>query len=110
LWEEHRPDQLIGTFFPDPDEYAQLSLADALRRTPREDDVRRRLIRQAVAAMLNAAHESLGYPYSRYEIGIDGRPPIVPTVADLLRTGTPDEIVGFTRELAAANALGCPLR
>jgi hypothetical protein len=109
IWEEHRPDEVVGMFFSEPDEYAQLPLADALQPTPAEDDVRRRLIRQAIAAILNAAHESLDYPYSRYEVGIDGRPPIVPTVAERLRTGATQEIAGFARELAAANRLGCPL-
>jgi hypothetical protein len=108
LWEEYRPSDIVGRFFPDPDDYAQLTLADALRSAPGQD-ARRRLIRQAIAAMLNAAHESLDYPYSRYEVGIDGRPAIVPTVAELLRTGTTDDIAGFARDLAAANELGCPL-
>jgi hypothetical protein len=109
LWEEHQPGQLVGLFFPEPDEYATLRLVDALRRTGDEEDARRALVREAVAAILNGAHESLGYPYSRYEIGVDGRPPVVPTVAELLRAGTTDAIERFMQDLAAANRLGCPL-
>lgn len=109
LWEEHRPDDLVGVYFWDPDEYAQLAFVDALQLTPVEADVRPTLVQEAIAAILNAAHESLEYPYSRYEVGIEGRPPIVPTVRELLRTGVADEIASFARELAEANALGCPL-
>ena len=109
LWEEHRPDELVEVFFPSSDDYAQLALADALLPT-HEDGDRGTLIRQAIAAILNAAHESLEYPYSRFDVGIENRPPIVPTVAELLQTGTLDERARFAAELAAANELGCPLR
>ena len=109
LWEEHRPDDLVGIFFPEPADYAQLGLGDALQPTP-DGDPRRTLIREAVAAILNAAHESLEYPYSRYQPGVDDRHPIVPTVAELLRTGTQSEMSDFERDLTAANDLGCPLR
>lgn len=107
-WEEHRPDEMVGVFFSYPEDYAQLTLADALLPT-HEDGGQGTLIRQAIAAILNAAHDSLEYPYSRFDVGIDNRRPIVPTVAELLRTGTPDELAGFAAELAAANELGCPL-
>lgn len=108
LWQEHRPDELVRLFFPDPDDYAQLTLADALLPT-HEDGGRGTLVRQAIAAILNAAHESLEYPYRRFDVGVENRRPIVPTVAELLRTGTPDEMAGFAAELATANELGCPL-
>lgn len=108
-WEEYRPDDVVGKFLPESTDYAQLPLADALILRP-GDDIRRTLIHQAVAAILNGAHESLEYPYSRYEVGSEGRPPIVPTVADLLKTGTDSEMADFTRKLADANDLGCPLR
>jgi len=107
-WEELRPDAVVGVFFPEPEQYAEMTLADALQATS-ASDVRWVLIQQAIAAMLNGAHESLGYPYSRYELGVDGRPPIVPTVADLLQTGTEDQMAAFARELREANELGCRL-
>ena len=110
LWEEHQPAQLVGEFFSEPEEFAGLRLVDALRRTGGDDDARRDLLREAVAGILNGAHESLGYPYSRYEAGLDGRPPLVPTVAELLRDGTTEQIEAFRQDLAAANRLGCPLR
>ncbi len=109
LWEEHRPTDLLGIFFPEPETYAQLSLVDALLPAGAGEDGHLRLIREAVAAILNAAHESLEYPFSRYGVGIGGRPPIIPTVASLLREGKTDEMASFAAELAAANGLGCPL-
>lgn len=110
MWEEHQPAQLVGEFFPQPEEFTELRFVDALRRTGGEEDARRKLLREAVAGILNGAHESLGYPFSRYEPGLDGRPPLVPTVAELLRTGTIEQVEAFRQELAAANRLGCPLR
>jgi hypothetical protein len=86
-----------------------MTLAQALDLPADDSDVRGALVREAIAAILNAAHESLEYPYSRFQIGIDGRPPIVPTVAELLRNGSSADIVKFTRLLAHANSLGCPL-
>jgi hypothetical protein len=109
LWEEHEPSELVGGFFPEPEQYARLTLVEALGEPSPDRDVRRILIREAVAAILNAAHESLGYPYSRYQVGLQARPPIVPTVAELLRAGSSDQMVVFTQELAEANRLGCPL-
>ena len=108
LWEEHGADAAVGVFFPEPEQYASMTLSDALRATPK-GDVRLKLIKQAVAAILNAAHDSIDFPYSRYENGVDGRPPIVPTVADLLRSGTEQQMAEFADDLASANALECPL-
>ncbi len=67
------------------------------------------MIRQAIAAILNAAHESLEYPFRRYEVGIDDRPAIVPTVAELLQRSVAKDMTDFAAELSAANSLGCPL-
>lgn len=108
LWQEHAPHELVRVFFPFPDQSAQLTLADALLPT-HNDGGRGTLVRQAIAAILNAAHESLEYPYRQFDVGLGNRRPIVPTVAELLRTGTPDEMAGFAAELATANDLGCPL-
>jgi hypothetical protein len=108
LWEEHRPEDLVGTLFSEPVEHSQLQLAEALHPTS-TGDVRRMLISEAIAAILNSAHDSLEYPYARHDTGIEGRAPVVPTVAELLRTGSPQAMAAFARELAAANRLGCPL-
>ena len=107
-WEEYDPDDLVVKLFPDADEYAQMTLLDALHLTP-DSDVRLILLRETTAAVLNAASESLEYPYSRYETGVAGRRPIVPTVADLLESGTDRQMAEFAKDLAVANALGCPL-
>lgn len=110
LWEEYQPGELVREVFFELEEYGPLTLVDALRPTGGEEDARRVLLREAAAAILNGAHESLGYPYSRHETGVEGRLPIVPTVNGLFRDGTAEQIEAFTQDLAAANQLSCPLR
>jgi hypothetical protein len=106
-WEEHEPDQVVGLFFPEPARYAQFTLVEALRFAD-DGDSRLMLLREAVAAILNGAHESIDYPYSRYEVGVDGRPPIVPTTNELLNAGSESHVTTFALQLAEANRLGCP--
>ena len=62
------------------------------------------LLRAAVAAWLNAAHEDVGYPYRRG--GEDG---IVAMVNDAIASGSRAEMLRVARLLDAANNLGCPL-
>ena len=108
-WEEYTPDQPVGSIFGHAGTYATISLADALGNQTSGEDARRTLLREAVAAALNAANDSLAFPYTRYDTGVDGRPPLVPTTNRLLTSGTDAEIVQFTNDLSQANALGCPL-
>ena len=108
-WEEYTPDQLVGTVFGHAGTYASMSFANALAGQTSGEDARRTLLRQAVAAALNAANDSLAFPYARYDTGVDGRPPLVPTTNRLFATGSDQEIAQFTSELAQANSLGCPL-
>jgi hypothetical protein len=89
-WEEYQPGDLVGSVFPSAGPYFDMTLAQALEPSAAiGPDRGAALVREAVAAPLNAAHEDLEYPYRRYEEGIDGRPPIVPTVDRLLASGPP---------------------
>jgi hypothetical protein len=109
-WEEYQPGDLVGSVFPRAGPYFDMTLAQALEPSAAiGPDPGAALVREAVAALLNAAHEELEYPYRRYEEGVDGRPAIVPTVDRLLASGTIDEVVELTSDLADANGLGCPL-
>ena len=60
LWQEHGPEELVRVFFRDPDEYAQLTLAEALQPV-HEDGGSGTLLQHAIAPILNAAHESREY-------------------------------------------------
>jgi hypothetical protein len=67
------------------------------------------LSRAATAAYLNAATEGLGYPWRRSSEGLDGRPPLVPTVRHTLNTGTREDMIALATWLDTDNNLGCPL-
>ena len=67
------------------------------------------LARAATAAYLNAAHEGLGYPWRRVSEGLDGRPPLVPTVNEALASGDRDTMLALASRLDDDNNLGCPL-
>jgi hypothetical protein len=106
-WEEYTTDQPVDSVLSHARGYESVTLAQALALpdgTPR--DV---LVREAVASLLNAANDSLAYPFVRYSTGLDGRPAIVPTTNQLLTSGSDDDMASFAAQLAAANGLGCPL-
>ncbi|QCC78503.1 hypothetical protein [Nocardioides daphniae] len=67
------------------------------------------LARAAAAAYLNAAHEGLGYPWRRWETGLDGRGPLIATVRAALASGDRATILDLASRLDADNNLGCPL-
>ncbi len=110
-WEEHQPGQLVGTLFSQAGPYEGATLAEALELEdgPANEAARASLMREAVVGLLNAAHDSLEYPYRRYDPGIDGRPGIVPRTNELMASGSPEQIEAFVAELSSANVLGCPL-
>lgn len=66
------------------------------------------LARAATAALLNAAHDGLGYPLSRYFATDDGDALFV-AVQDVWDTGDRDAILDLAADLDAMNNLGCPL-
>jgi hypothetical protein len=63
------------------------------------------LMRSAVAAYLNAAHEDLGYPYRRFNDPFNIRD----QVNAALKSGDRKAMLDLAATLDAANNLGCPL-
>ena len=108
-WEEYDPGQRVGSVIGHAGTYSDMSLSDTLGNQTSGEAARRALLREAVAAALNAANDSLAFPYARYDVGVGGRPAIVPTTNRLLTSGTDADILQFTSDLAQANHLGCPL-
>ena len=68
------------------------------------DGARRILLRAATAAILNAAHDGLGYPLTRF-----APDNLVANVRNLLLTGTRQQMIDFAEQLDRLNNLGCPL-
>ena len=67
------------------------------------------LARAATAALLNAAHEDVGYPWHLHSPGPDGRPPLVSRVIETLESGNPGAIFALTSRLDLDNNLDNPL-
>ncbi|MBA2556601.1 MAG: hypothetical protein H0V12_04525, partial [Chloroflexi bacterium] len=110
-WEEYSPSQTIGSVFMNAEPYANLTLLQglSLRGGPGIDGAKQILLRAAIAAVLNAAHDSLGYPGRRFQPGLDGRDPIIPEVNAALGSGDRNQIITLAGELDRDNNLGCPL-
>ena len=66
------------------------------------------LLRASVAALLNAAHDPLLYPWRRDVPGEGGRPALIPTVNSAL-AGNRDGMLNLASRLDTDNNLGCPL-
>ena len=109
-WEEYSPNQTLGSVFVIPAEFSELAddtLLEALSYGGGSSDIdkARTLLRQAVAAVLNAAHEGIGYPYRR-----DAAPlMIISSVNAALASGNTTTMENLKDTLAEANELGCPL-
>jgi hypothetical protein len=106
-WEEYATGDLISSVFSfDAGVYTDLagdSLRDALNYPEKKNEsMQQILLRQAVAAILNAASEDVGYPYRRF--GDPGN--IIPTVNALLSSGNVAAMEDFKDVLEAANNLG----
>ncbi|HYH28128.1 MAG TPA: hypothetical protein VEA19_05045 [Actinomycetota bacterium] len=68
------------------------------------------LLRAAVTAFLNAAHDELSYPLRRDATGFNGEDPIRSSVNDALASKDRDTILALASQLDAANNNGvCPL-
>ncbi len=81
------------------------------RRLP---GARRVLARAAAAAYLNAAYDAddasaMLFPWRRGDLGVNGEPALVPTVALELAHGSRAVVLELAHEIQAANHLGCPL-
>lgn len=109
-WQEYSPTDRLDSVFTIPaafDELADDTLLAALDYGGGPDaiDKAKLLLAQAVAAVLNAAHEDLGYPYRRFEAPLG----IIPAVNAALAGGNTDAMLDLKDILDDANNLGCPL-
>lgn len=111
-WEETSPSTLVKAIFSDaPASVANMTLEEALaaRGGPGADGAARILVRAAVAAWLNAAHEGVAYPWRRFATGLDGRPALVPTVNAAFDSGNRARMLRLASRLDRDNNLGCSL-
>ena len=121
-WEEYRPDQTLkftavsrpgyrdDHFFVWPatlSSFETMTMRDALRLGggPGLVGATNVLMRATAAAYLNAAHDSVGYPYRRF----DEPDAIRRDVANALQSQDRATILALAGRLDAANNLGCPL-
>jgi len=105
-WQEYSPDQTLAELFTFPESLASfrtVTLAEALSGGGGSgiDGATRILMRASVAAYLNAAHEGVGYPYRRAQLG--------PRIDAALASGSRAKTIALAAELDRANNLGCPL-
>lgn len=112
-WEEFRPGTPLNVYasnftFPEQlSSYRTKTFLEALnfRGGPGVDGATQILMRAAVAAYLNAAHEGLGYPYRRYNEPFGIQAQVNAALASLDR----NTMLSLASTLDAANNLGCPL-
>lgn len=111
-WEEYEAGTLVGSVFDfsgapaSVAAYADVTFEEALRLRGGSglDGATEILLRAAVAATLNAAHEGLGYPLRR--AGADG---IFAMVNEALASGDREAMLELAAYLDRLNNLGCPL-
>lgn len=110
-WQEGSPSAPISNHFAVTSQLAGVTHLEALslQGGPGAAGAERILVRAAAAAWLNAAHEGLGYPWRRAAGGLDGRPPMVPTVNAAIASGNRDQMLTLATWLDDDNNLGCPL-
>jgi hypothetical protein len=111
-WEEATPDQLVKFHFADATAHvANWTMLQGLQAKggPGVDGASEILVRAAVSAWLNAANDGVGYPWRRFDVGLDGRPPLVPTVNAAFASGDRATMIALAAQLDADNNLGCPL-
>ena len=107
-WEEYQPTTQLGTVFTAlaGTKYASMTLLQALslKGGSGVDGATQILLRAAAAAVLNAAHEDVGYPYRRF-----GEFKIIEKVNAALSSGNRAQMLNLANTLDQANNLGCPL-
>jgi len=111
-WEETKPTKTYDMLFVDARaNVAGLTLLEALQGGggPGADGAATILARASTAAWLNAANEGLGYPWRRFNTGLDGRPPLVATVNAAFASGDRATMLALATRLDGDNNLGCPL-
>ena len=109
-WEEYTPNTKLGTLFTFPSSLSQFSnwtMLQALQTTGGTGltGATKILLRAAVAAYLNAAHEGLGYPYRRFMEPGFIQQDVNAALASLDRA----TMLNLAADLDAKNNLGCPL-
>jgi hypothetical protein len=126
-WEEYAPNGSVGTpgtagYKPGtvgavfnstagaPVPYASWTLLQALQGGGGSgvDGAAKILLRAAVAAVLNAAHDSVGYPLQR-SAGDFGGNGFVDDVVAALKSGDRNRMLNLASTLDRLNNLGCPL-
>ena len=115
-WQEYKPTSKVRNMFmqngvsvfdaplaPEIAAYADTTAVQALKLKggPGLDGATQILLRAAVAAYLNAAHEGLGYPLRRKQM--------YGMIKTALESGDRDAMLALAAELDALNNLGCPL-
>lgn len=109
-WEEYTTSTTLEDVFNLPfwlNHLGDDTLLEALSYSggPTLEDKAKLLLRHAVAAVLNSAHEGLGYPLRRFsDPGM-----IVATVNSTLASGNAGAILDLKDVYDDANNLGCPL-
>jgi hypothetical protein len=109
-WEEYGPNTKLGSVFVIPSGLtatANTTMLEALNFGGGRgfDGASQILLRAATAAVLNAAHEGVGYPYRR-----DVEPgKIISRVNAALASGNRAAALDLAAELDGLNNLGCPL-
>ena len=108
-WEEYKPTTQLQYVFTTlkNTKYAKVTLRDALsyKGGSGVDGATQILLRAAAAAVLNAAHEGVGYPYRRFRAPFE----IVAQVNATLTSKDRQRMLTLASTLDAANNLGCPL-
>ena len=109
-WEEYTTSQKIGPIFGASLPQAGQTFLEALQGGGGSGvaGAQAILLRAAVAATLNAAHDTVGYPLRRYQ---DPPAPngFIPVVSSLLASGDRDAMLEYAAYLDRLNNLGCPL-
>ena len=112
-WQEASPGDLFGSLYTSASaNVAGVTLLDTLGLPggPGADGAARILARAATAAWLNAAHDGVGYPWQRFQVGEDGRPPLVATVNAAFESGDRATMLALASMLDDDNNLAdCPL-
>ena len=110
-WQEYTPSTKVKFNFTIPAELASVvgneTFLQALQGGggPGVNGAVTILLRAAVAADLNAAHEGVGYPYRRFKDPFQIQAQVNAALASLDR----DTMLELASVLDAANNLGCPL-
>ena len=109
-WEEYTTDTKLSTLWTFPaelSEFGDWTMLEALQAQggPGVKGATEILIRAAVAAYLNAAHEGVGYPYRRAAAPFNIKSHVNAALASLNR----GKIIDLASTLDKANNLGCPL-